>query len=518
MTGMNGSPLGPSIGILVVAYNAAETLSRTLDRIPEDFRPRISEIIIADDASKDETFRVGADWARSNPTVKTTVQRRTKNLGYGGNQKAGYQLAIEHGLDIVVMLHGDGQYAPEYLPQMVEPIVRGEADAVFGSRMMAEGGARKGGMPLYKYVGNKILTRLENGMLGTGLTEFHSGYRAYSTKALCEVPFEYNTDAFDFDTQIIVQLVHAQKRIVEIPIPTFYGDEICNVDGLKYAKDVVKDVIEYRLVNKGFGSADWVPKAHERSFQAGDGSNRAALMAMLDQLPPNSRILDLECADGTFAARARELGHTVVGVAFVELPGVRETVDRFHQADLEFGIPAEVGDGYDLVVIADVLEQLARPSRLMRDIWTVLKPGGQVLLSVPNFGHWYPRLKVATGRFGYDRRGILDETHLRFFTRRTLRRLVVETGFDLLEERQTGLPFTALFQRPRRRRVMRAMDNGLARLRPSLFAYQLVMRLTPHYEDTVQAETTEPAAESAEKPTSGPDASSSAPMSHSHES
>src|SRR5258708_21520222 len=202
---------------------------------------------------------------------------------------------MAHGLDIVVLLHGDGQYAPEFLPQMVEPLLRGEADAVFGSRMMTRGGALKGGMPLYKYIGNKVLTRVENRMLGTALTEFHSGYRAYRTKALCEVPFEYNTDAFDFDTQIIVQLVHAGKRIAEIPIPTFYGDEVCNVDGLKYAKDVVKDVVEYRLVNKGFGSADWVPRAGERSFQSGDGSNRAGLLAMLDGLPSGSRILDLEC-------------------------------------------------------------------------------------------------------------------------------------------------------------------------------------------------------------------------------
>jgi len=175
-------------------------------------------------------------------------------------------------------------------------------------------------------------------------------------------------------------------------------------------------------------------------------------------------------------------------VAFVEEAEVRRKLYRFHQADLEHGIPAEVGSDYDLVVIADVLEQLARPSRLMRDIWTVLKPGGQVLLSVPNFGHWYPRLKVAVGRFGYDRRGILDETHLRFFTRRTLRRLVVETGFDILEERQTGLPMAALFVRPSGHRVLRALDGWLARLRPSLFAYQLLMRLTPHYEATVEAE------------------------------
>lgn len=477
----------PKIGILVVAYNAADTLSRTLDRIPEDFRPRVREIIIADDSSQDETFTVGADWAQSHPGIKTTVQRRTKNLGYGGNQKAGYKMAIERGLDIVVMLHADGQYAPEFLPQMVAPLIEDDADAVFGSRMMTQGGALKGGMPLYKYVGNKILTKVENRMLGTGLSEFHSGYRAYRTAALCEIPFEFNTDNFDFDTQIIVQLVDAGKKIVEVPIPTFYGDEVCNVDGIKYAKDVVKDVLEYKLVSKGFGSADWVPKAHERSFQAGDGTNRAALLAMLENQPP-AWILDLECSDGTFAERARAMGHEVVGVAFVESPGVRGRVTRFHQADLEYGVPAEAGSGYDYVVIADVLEQLAKPSRLLRDIWAVLKPGGQVLLSVPNFNHWYPRAKVAIGRFGYDRRGILDESHLRFFTPRTLRRLVVETGFDILEETQTGLPLTAITARPEKHRLLRAVDCGLAKIRPSLFAYQLVYRLTPHYESTVEAE------------------------------
>lgn len=474
----------PKIGILVVAYNASETLHRTLDRIPESFRPRISEIMIMDDASRDETFEAGAEWARNNPGLRTTVLRHTKNLGYGGNQKAGYKLAIERGLDIVVLLHGDGQYAPEYLPEMVEPLLRGEADAVFGSRMLSEGGARKGGMPLYKLLGNRVLTSIENRMLGTGLSEFHSGYRAYSVKALCEVPFEYNSDAFDFDTQIIVQLVHAGKHIAEIPIPTFYGDEICYVNGLKYARDVIKDVRTYKRVSKGFGTSDWVPKAAERSFEAGDGSNRAVLLSLLATMEP-ARILDLECADGDFARQAGELGHTVVGIAGAQSPDVAARMAEFYQADLEYGIPAEVGTGYDVVVIADVLEQLTYPSRLLRDIWKVLRPGGQVLLSVPNFGHWYPRTKVLFGRFGYDRRGVLDETHLRFFTLRTLRRLVVETGFDILEEHATGLPLAALFAKPPR--ALARLDARLARLRPSAFAYQHIMRLTPHYEATVLA-------------------------------
>lgn len=282
---MNESP-APRIGILVVAYNAESTLEKTLDRIPEDFRSRIAEILILDDASHDETFTAGCRWSQLEDRPKTVVMRHTKNLGYGGNQKAGYALAMERGLDIVVLLHGDGQYAPELLPDMVAPIERGECEAVFGSRMMKNGGARKGGMPMYKWLGNRILTRLENKLLGSKLTEFHSGYRAYSVDALRKLPIDRNTDEFDFDTQIIVQVIDAGMRIKEIPIPTYYGDEICYVNGMRYAKDVIKDVFEYRLALKGFGTCPWIPKPAEYAFKEGDGSSHAVILEQMRKLPP----------------------------------------------------------------------------------------------------------------------------------------------------------------------------------------------------------------------------------------
>ena len=192
-------------------------------------------MFVCDDASQDATYLVGLGYKQITADLPLTIIRHQTNLGYGGNQKAGYRLAIEHELDIVVLLHGDGQYAPECLEEIVAPLERGECDAVLGSKddLSSIKGAQKGGMPLYKYAGNKILTSFENRMLGTDLYEFHSGYRAYSVKALSRVPFERNSDGFDFDTQIIIQLVDAGKRIMEVPIPTYYGDEICYVDGLK---------------------------------------------------------------------------------------------------------------------------------------------------------------------------------------------------------------------------------------------------------------------------------------------
>ncbi|MEP6853091.1 MAG: bifunctional glycosyltransferase/class I SAM-dependent methyltransferase [bacterium] len=476
----------PRIGIVVVAYNAASTLIETLDRIPVEFLPRIDEIIVSDDASQDETFELARSWGESTRTTRTVIVRHTKNLGYGGNQKAAYRLAIEHGIDIVVLLHGDGQYAPESLPDMIAPFEDGELAAVFGSRMMLPGAAKAGGMPLYKRVGNRVLTTFENTMLGTELTEFHSGYRAYATKTLAAIPFEANSDGFDFDTQIIAQIVHHGGRIVEIPIPTYYGDEICYVNGLQYARDVVRDVVDFKLAVKGFGTQEWVPYQEDYDFKEGDGSSHAVMLTMLESLPP-SRILDVGCSGGYFAERARAAGHHVTGVDYVEIPGVRERTDRFFVADLERGLPPEVGSRYDLVVAGDVIEHLSRPTELLRQIAGVLRPGGQVFLSVPNFAHWYPRLRVLTGRFGYDRRGILDNTHLRFFTRTTLRRTVRAAGFDIIDEAATGLPLGAVVgDAPKPLRAVRKVDDLLVRARPTLFGYQHVLRLTPHAQEATQ--------------------------------
>ena len=478
----------PRIGIVVVAYNAASTLAATLDRIPADVLPQLSEVIISDDASHDDTFEHARRWGARSSEVKTTIVRHTKNLGYGGNQKAAYRLAIDHGLDVVVLLHGDGQYAPECLPEMLAPFQDTGVSAVFGSRMMHPGAAKAGGMPLYKRVGNRVLTRFENRVLGTDLTEFHSGYRAYSTATLAGIPFEANSDGFDFDTQIIAQIIHTGGRIVEIPIPTYYGDEICYVSGMKYARDVVRDVVEFKLATKGFGTQEWVTTPDEYLFKEGDGSSHASMLQMLSTMS-RSRILDLGCSGGLFAERARAAGHHVTGVDAVEVHGVRGRTDRFFVADLEAGIPAEVGSGYDVVIAGDIIEHLTRPVAMLKDIHDVLRPGGQLLLSVPNFGHWYPRLRVATGLFGYDRRGILDDTHLRFFTRSTLRRSVRTAGFDIVDETATGLPLGAIGASGSSAglNAARRLDAALVKLRPTLFGYQHVLRLVPHAEEAIFA-------------------------------
>lgn len=229
----------PRIGIFVIAYNAVSHLINTLNRIPKDVYDQVEEIFIIDDCSKDNTYFAALGYKHENNIEKLTVHRNDINQGYGGNQKVGYRYAIDRGLDVVALLHGDGQYAPEALSILLDPFLKGEADMVFGSRMSKRGEALRGGMPLYKYVGNRILTTVQNYLSGLSLSEYHSGYRLYSVHALKKIPFESFTNSWHFDTQIILAMAEREMRIVERPIPTYYGDEICHVNGIPYAMHCV---------------------------------------------------------------------------------------------------------------------------------------------------------------------------------------------------------------------------------------------------------------------------------------
>ena len=471
----------PRIGIVVVAYNAAATLAKVLDRVPTDFRPRISEVFVCDDASEDSTYLVGLGYQQVTDDLPLKIIRHPRNLGYGGNQKAGYRMAIERGLDIVVLLHGDGQYAPELLADIVAPLERGDCDAVLGSRMLVPGAARRGGMPLYKYVGNKILTRFENQMLRTELSEFHSGYRAYSVKALASIPFENNSDGFNFDTQIIIQLLDAGKRIVEVPIPTYYGGEICYVNGMKYAKDVSADVLRYRLAKKGFLSGDLGGVGDEYQLKQDTDSSHAVIYDWLAVRRPG-RMLDLGCSSGLLAERARSLGYHVTGIDMHRLPGVTDRVDRFIQADLDQGLPPALRDGerFDVVIAADVLEHTREPERLLDEIHRLLAPAGVLIASVPNFGHWYPRLRTALGMFDYDQRGILDRGHVRFFTRRSFLGRLRKAGYTVERFDATGLPLEVLAEGAgMAKRAVKTLDRVSVNVRPTLFGYQFVAQCAP---------------------------------------
>jgi glycosyltransferase involved in cell wall biosynthesis/cyclopropane fatty-acyl-phospholipid synthase-like methyltransferase len=469
----------PRVGVLVVAYNAASTLATTLARLPEGFTGSVDHVMVCDDASTDDTYQVGLAVQESSP-LPITVVRRDRNLGYGGNQKAGYAWAIEHGLDIVVLLHADGQYAPEEIERLVGPLASGTADAVFGSRMMVRGQARAGGMPAYKYVGNRILTSFQNRLTGARLSEWHSGYRAYRVDALTDLPLAAYSDGFDFDTEIILGLLATEKRIVEVPIPTYYGDEICYVNGMSYARDVSVDVLRHWANARGFGGGISSTETDTYALKEEYGSHAVLLRWLCDR--PSSRVLDAGCFDGRFADLARQRGHHVTGLDRQKLDGVAQRVDAFIEADLNEPLPLALKGAFDVVVAGDILEHVVEPHSLLDDLAGALRPGGELLVSVPNFGHWYPRGRTALGRFDYDQRGPLDRGHLRFFTRDSIEALIATCGLRITDRATVGTPFDMLAAGGSRVRARLATgaartDRVATRVWPRLFGYQFLYRL-----------------------------------------
>ena len=206
---------GRNVIVVMPAYNAARTLAQTWRAIPKEW---VDRVILVDDSSRDDTVQVAQE-------LDLVVIKHPHNVGYGGNQKTCYMEALRLGADVVVMLHPDGQYDPTLLPDLVRPIVQGEADFVLGSRFMTRGGARQGGMPLYKYVSNRFLTTVENLVLGRRFAELHTGYRAYSRRFLETVPFLRNSNDFVFDTEVVAQAVQFGFRVAEVPVATKYFPE-----------------------------------------------------------------------------------------------------------------------------------------------------------------------------------------------------------------------------------------------------------------------------------------------------
>jgi glycosyltransferase involved in cell wall biosynthesis len=237
---------GKKIVVVLPAYNAAKTLERTWQEIPFDF---VDDVVLVDDASRDDT----AELART-LGIKTIVHE--KNTGYGGNQKTCYRTALGLGADIVVMLHPDYQYTPKLITAIAAMIAFGEFDAVLASRILGIG-ALKGGMPLYKYLSNRCLTFIENLLLGHKLSEYHTGYRAFSREVLERLPLDANSDDFVFDNQMLAQIIWADFRIGEVSCPTKYFDDASSINfqrSVKYGFGVLCTALLFRMAKLGLSA------------------------------------------------------------------------------------------------------------------------------------------------------------------------------------------------------------------------------------------------------------------------
>ncbi len=247
---------GKKVVVVMPAYNAARTLVRTYDEVMA--QEVVDLVLVVDDASHDDT----AEIARSLPHAKVHVHER--NRGYGANQRTCYRLALEEGADIVVMVHPDYQYTPQILPSIVALIGNGVYPCVFGSRILG-GGARRGGMPLWRYVANRALTLYSNVVLGAKLSEYHSGYRGYSREILSRLPLDANSDDFVFDNEMLAEVLWLGCEIGEVSCPTRYFAEASSINfrrSVRYGLGCVTTGLSYRLARWGLlRSAKFPPLA-----------------------------------------------------------------------------------------------------------------------------------------------------------------------------------------------------------------------------------------------------------------
>ncbi|MEW6301830.1 MAG: glycosyltransferase family 2 protein [Verrucomicrobiota bacterium] len=245
---------GQKVVVVMPAYNAARTLRRTYDEVMEE--GIVDLVILVDDASHDDTFAIAS------ALPHTLTHRHDRNRGYGGNQKTCYRMALEAGADIVIMIHPDYQYTPKLIPAMVSIIGNGLHPCVLGSRILG-GYALQGGMPWWRYVANRFLTLAENILMGAKLSEFHTGYRAFSRELLERLPLAENSDDFVFDNQMLAQILWFGYTIAEVSCPTKYFTEASSINfarSVKYGFGCLATGLSFRLARMGLGRSRLFPK------------------------------------------------------------------------------------------------------------------------------------------------------------------------------------------------------------------------------------------------------------------
>ena len=482
--------------IFVVAYKAEKTIQQVLARIPRELCSRSDidlEVLVIDDCSADRTFSEAVQTIRYHE-IPVRVWMNPKNLGYGGNQKLGYHYAIKQGFDAVALLHGDGQYAPECLPELLEPILSGQSDVVFGSRMLNRREALRGGMPLYKFVGNIALTKLQNLVMGSKLSEWHSGYRIYSCKALRTIPFDRNSDGFDFDTEIIIQLMLAKARIRELPIPTYYGDEICHVNGIPYAAKVLWACLQSRFQKVGlfydrkFDLASDIAEKYQAKFHFPSSHSKA-----LSAVSPGDKLLILGAGSVDLVRPFVDKGCSVVAIEIGDVRELQRICERAFQGDLdEFDFEGELGDlRFDKVLALDVIEHLKSPEGLLEKLR--LLPGcaqAEFIFTVPNIAFITMRVMLLLGFFNYGKRGILDRTHTRLFTFASMKHLCVQSNYRVVEIRGIPAPFPlALKDGSVVGKALVSSNEVAIRVWRALFSFQVLCKAvpSPRVEDLLEA-------------------------------
>ena len=399
------------------------------------------------------------------------VTRHSLNLGHGGDQKVVFRSIANIDSGVLVVINGECQYSLETISEIAQPIIRGEADVVLSS------------LRRHKRDLKQFSTFVNNFLSGVKFENWHSGYRAYSISSLNSINFVESPDGLSFDTDVLLQLNSAGFRIAKVANNSNMGSESAHILGLIAIIQSLVTVIRHRLKIMGFAPSNVMPASYR--FKFNEYSSHSKLRDVLQNIP-QSRVLDLGCADGQLSEVAALLGHEVTAVDIESGPKSSSQI-KFFQHDLENDLPINLTGKFDVVLCADILEHLRKPDVMLFKLLPRLSSRGVILVSIPNFGHWYPRIRTLLGRFDYDARGILDQTHLRFFTRRSFSKMATKAGYKVKRLSVTGTPFEVMLREAPKRNfswsflisTLSNIDRIFCKIRPTLFAYQFIFELNP---------------------------------------
>ena len=469
--------------LVLLAHHAQGRIARVLDRVPKEVLDSTRwDLLLIEDPSGREAACTAREWMAAHGFERALIFVSPVDLGYGEIQKVALRHALDRGYELVVVLPADGQYPPEDLHRFAEVYDRDGADVILASRF-GDGSSDRTNVPLIPRIGNKVVTWFQNRLCGERLSEYHTGFRAYSSAFLSRVPFEFDANDYEFDTDVLLQAFYANARVVELHTEVEYDNRVRSMGRARYAWRVLSASLGYRLHRMGvfcslkFRGAKPVLYKDKTAVLY---SSHAAALACVRRLDPRT-LLDLGCGPGFVASRCEGMGVRVTGVDTEDpLP---DTMTRFVRRDLDDEFTEDAFE-YDVVLLLDVIEHLHHPERFLVGLRNRSESLGRstrnarLVLSTPNVAFAAVRLNLLLGRFSYAERGILDIDHKRLFTRSTLLRVLRDCGYEVESVSAIGVPFAAVIPGSIGVAASWCADR-LAWLMPRLFAFQFLVVARP---------------------------------------
>jgi len=466
----------PAIGLFLFGCADRERLLQTLERIPAAAAPWLQEVVVVPEPTTGLGLGdVEALAKRSGLPVR--LHRDPRDSGYGGARRAAFEYARVRGFDYVIQLRGDGAHPPEALPGLLHAALVGGQRVVIASRLVDRVETLRAGMTLARLAAHTLATGFQNRALGLALRDYHSSYRLYAASVLHGIPFQLNATDRRFETQILIQCRALGVPLCEVPVLPAWKEYGGGREGLREVIRGCATAVDYRLhqMHLTRRGCFFVEQDVHYTLKRSPTSSHMQIVA---SIRPGSRVLDLGCSQGLLAGPLREKDVRMVGVDSGPPERLAAEVEAYHRRDLEQPLELPLGRVFDYVVVADVIEHLRNRTQLMRSARRFLREDGRLIISTPNVALWFYRLSLLAGRFEYGPRGVLDETHVRFYTGASFRREVEKAGFQVIRQRVTALPFEVVFQSTGRSRLVRMIAETyhlLARAWPSLFAYQFIL-------------------------------------------